>query len=442
MKLNNLNNKKICILGLGLENYALLIFLFKQKIEAKTTVCDARDKKQLGEKYKQINKLAGKKNKITWNLGKKYDDNLKRYDIIFRIAGYPLFESKIINAMVAGVEISSPTKLFFDICPTKNIIGVTGTKGKGTTASLIYEILKNAKKNVFIGGNIGIPIFSFFSKIKKTDWIVLELSSFQLEDLNKSPRIAVVTNFFEDHLAAADPNNPNHHKTMGAYWNAKSNIFSRQRSNNTLIINRSLKEKIHYPKPKGKIIYFDSSNLETKLIGSHNKRNVAAAALATQKAGIGKISIAKTVKNFSGLEHRLEFVAKKDNILYYNDSFATMPEATRTALKSFKPQTIILIAGGASKHIDFKPLAKFIKKQVKRVILFPGKGSREIAAELKKVKYKSIDQAKSMHQAVQKSIKVASPGDVVLLSPACASFGLFKNYKERGKKFKTEIKKL
>jgi len=442
MNLNSLQNtspvlvrlgrKKICILGLGIENYALVKFLLKKNAQCDITVCDARP---------SVNKELPLPKKIKRQLGKGYDKNLKQYDIIFRIAGYPLFTKQIIKAMMAGVEISSPTKLFFDLCPTKNIIGVTGTKGKGTTASLIYHILKTAGKQVHLAGNIGVPMFGFMDKIRKNDWVVLELSSFQLEDLPTSPRIAVFTNFFAEHLAPVDPNNPNYHKSLKTYWDAKENIFAHQSAKDILIANNTLRDKIRLAKPKGKVIYFTASKLDTPLLGEHNRKNIAAAVLATQKAGVKIADIKKNVKNFRGLEHRLEFVGEKNKIRYYNDSFATAPDATITALRAFTPKTIVLIAGGADKGSDFTTLAKEIKKRVRCVILLPGKGSRRIKQTLLKLKIAKIQNAKNMKQAVRLGKQNTSSGDVVLLSPACASFGIFKNYKERGNLFKKEIKK-
>ncbi|PIR92623.1 UDP-N-acetylmuramoyl-L-alanine--D-glutamate ligase, partial [Candidatus Falkowbacteria bacterium CG10_big_fil_rev_8_21_14_0_10_44_15] len=444
MTLDNLTDKKLCFLGLGIENQALLKFLLKHKIKADITVCDARPLAPSPRSFPSPRNTAGVG--VRWRLGKNYDKNLDEYDIIFRIAGYPLFTKNIIKAMIKGTAVSSATKLFFDLCPTKNIVGVTGTKGKGTTASLIYAILKAAKKRVYphtsrgvgvyFGGNIGTPMFSVMDKIKPGDWVVLELSSFQLEDLDCSPHVAVFTNFFPDHLAAADPLNPNYHKNLVTYWNAKANIFSHQSPRDILIAGDPLKEMITMSGAKSKIIYFAKSNLPTKLIGEHNKRNVAAAALAVKAAGVSPEIITQGVKKFKGLEHRLEFVAAKNDVRYYNDSFATNPDTTIIALETFKPGSIILIAGGASKNSDYRRLALAIRRRVKRVVMLPGKGAQEILAALKKIKYDFIVSVSDMRQAVRAAQKIASRGDVILLSTACASFGIFKNYKDRGWQFK------
>lgn len=450
------------MLGLGIENYALIKFLLRQKINCEITVCDARGAKELGKRYKELTRLSAifprksasspYKSALKWQLGKNYNKDLDKFDILFRSPGWPYPPYTSLNKEDRERIISSPMKLFFRLCPTKNIIGVTGTKGKGTTASLIYAILKqnfkNAatngahankiKRNVWLGGNIGVAPFEFLSKIKKNDWVVLEMSSFQLEDMKTSPRIAVITNFYKEHLSPADPNNPNYHKTLKDYREAKMNILRWQKKGDYALLNSNFQ----FPKNKRKIIYFTKSNLKSKLIGEHNKENVAAAVAAAKIAGIKDVIIKKAVANFKGLEHRLEFVVSKHNLKYYNDSFATTPESAITALKSFSAP-IILLAGGADKGSGFRALAEEIKKRVKFVVLFAGKATPRLKKELLKIKCPA-DKMRLVHSMVE-AIKLArnraEADDIVLLSPACASFGIFKNYKERGKQFKLEVKK-
>ena len=395
-----------------------------------------------------------------WRLGKNYDKNLKDFDIIFRIAGYPIFSPEIKKAKKADVEISSPAKLFFELCPTKNIIGVTGTKGKGTTASLICHILKQGfrhspmsgdcgatekagGKQVLFGGNIGIPMFSFMRKIKKNDWVVLELSSFQLEDMAVSPKIAVITNFSREHLAPADPNNPNYHRSLADYWEAKMNIFKWQKKEDRTILSKNLEVRSKKYKLKSKVIFFDKSDLPSKLIGEHNKENIAAAVKVAKLVGVKQNVIKDAVANFKGLEHRLEFVKSVNGVKYYNDSFATIPESAITALKSFS-QPIILLAGGADKGSCFKQFAKEIKKSVKFIVLLNGKATPRLKKELLKAGYpkSKMKLVYNIKDAVRVANKNAENGDIVLLSTACASFGMFKNYKERGEMFKREVKKI
>ncbi len=432
--LNKLQNKKICMLGFGIENQALVEFLLDKKVKCEITICDAKKDTRCP--------IGHRVSWIKWRLGKNYDKNLDKFDIIFRVPGYPLFSLKIIKAKKSGVEISSPTKLFFELCPTKNIIGVTGTKGKGTTSGLIYKILKADGRNVFWGGNIGIPMFGFINKIKKDDWVVLELSSFQLEDMDVSPKIAVITNFYKEHLAPADPNNPNYHRSLADYWEAKSNIFRWQKANDILITNTALSADSAL-RAKSTIVYFTKSDLPSKLIGEHNKENIAAAVAVVKLAGVKNEIIKKAVASFKGLEHRLEYIRNVKGVKYYNDSFATTPESAIIALKSFS-QPIILLAGGAEKKSDFKQLVKEIKKRVKFVVLLNGKATPRLKNELIKAgcpksKMKLVYNIKD---AVRAANKNAENDDIVLLSTACASFGMFKNYKARGELFKQEAKKL
>ncbi|MCK4554874.1 hypothetical protein KAU19_08040 [Candidatus Parcubacteria bacterium] len=447
-RLISLGLKKICILGFGIENQALVEFLLKKKVKcslrqrseaSEITICDAKKDTRCP--------IGHRVSWVKWRLGKNYNKNLDQFDIIFRVAGYPLFKLRRNAPWRVPTIISSPTKLFFELCPTKNIIGVTGTKGKGTTASLIYAILKSSyakaseDKRVWIGGNIGIPMFSFMHKIKKNDWVVLELSSFQLEDMTVSPKIAVITNFYKEHLAPADPNNPNYHRSLADYWKAKSNIYMHQKKNDKLVI--SYKLLVKNIKTKAKIIKFRKSDLPSKLIGEHNKENIAAAVEVVSLAGVKNETIKKAVAGFKGLEHRLEYIRTVNGIKYYNDSFATTPESAIIALKSFS-QPIILLTGGADKGSCFKQFAKEINKSVKFVVLLNGKATAKIKKELLKIKYpkSKMQLVYNMKDAIKAARENADKGDIVLLSTACASFGMFKNYKERGKLFKQEVKKI
>jgi UDP-N-acetylmuramoylalanine--D-glutamate ligase len=312
----NLRNKKIAALGLGVENLALVKFLLKHKIFCHITICDPKSAAELGDRFLEIKEMARKNKLPEINLisGKNYDAHLADFDIVFRSPGYPLFNPNLLKAKKAGVEITSAMELFFEICPTKNIIGITGSKGKGTTSSLIYEIIKANLKSVthpgasrhpsregisqrvFLGGNIGTAPFEFIDRIKADDFVVLELSSFQLEDLKISPKIAVITNIFKEHLAPADPNNPNYHKSMKDYWAAKANIFTHQKKNDYLVVNEKLKSNLSLRAQRSNlastvrngiasrgarndknVVFYGKSELPSKLTGEHNKENIAAA---------------------------------------------------------------------------------------------------------------------------------------------------------------------
>ncbi len=449
MNINSLKNKKIGILGLGIENYALIFYILDKKIPCEITICDIRTKRQLSKRAEAISKRVKDKNIIKWRL-KDYNKNLHDFDIVFRSPGWSMRCPGIQEAIRAKSQKSkvesqrflySPMKLFFDLCPTQNIIGVTGTKGKGTVSSMIYQIIKKSGKRVWLGGNIGVAPFAFFKKIKKSDWVVLELSSFQLEDIHKSPRVAVFTNFSKEHLLPADINNPNYHKNMKGYWQAKANIFRFQKSNNFLVASAKLKTRLKSTRPKGRIVLFSKSEAESSLMGEHNKENVAAALEVAKIIKIKKETAEQAIREFKGLPFRIEYVPNKRRALVYNDSFATIPDSAIIALRSFRAP-VILIAGGADKGSDFLKFAKEIKKRVKYLVLFDGAGSARIKKELKKINYqtKNIKIVYNMKEAVKQAVKKWHKGDIILLSPGCASFGVFKNYKERGDLFEKEIK--
>ena len=416
--LKKFNNKKIALLGLGLDNTALLTLLKTQKIKADITIKDARQDPE------------------------GFNKNLYEFDIAFRSPGWPIACPGIKEAVKKGkTEISSPLNLFFALCPSKNIIGVSGTKGKGTTSSLIYKILKDAGKKVWLGGNIGISPLSFLNKIDKNDYIVLELSSFQLEDLKYSARISVLTNLYKEHLAPADPNNPNFHSSYNKYWQAKLNI-AKHKENKFLVINQKLKTKTKNLKIPGKIIYFSADDSASKLVGDYNQENIGAALEVAKILKINKSQAQKTIAKFENLEHRLELVKEAKGVKYYDNSFSTTPESTILDLKSFN-SPIIQIAGGADKGASFKELAKTIKARVKFLILLPGLATTKIQKELQLIKFppEKMKEVSNMKEAVRNAKEIAEYDDIVLLSTGCASFGIFKNYKERGDLFKEYVRK-
>ncbi len=418
-------NSKIALLGLGKENASFLKYLKKHKIKGQITICDFRE---------NIKKIKG----LKYKLGDSFNKGLENFDHLFRSPGWPLSCPGIIKAKKAGVNISSPMNAFLSLLKTKNTIGVTGTKGKGTTATLITDILKVNKNTVYLGGNIGTAPFDFIDKIKKNDFVVLELSSFQLEDLRIGPKYAIITNFFKDHQQAADPNNPNYHSSLEKYWQAKLQIIN-QPDNQYLIANYKLRNKLKKIKDR-KIEYFSETELKHNLRGNYNLENIAAAEKLAEILKIKKEVLVRAVLNFKNLEHRLELVKTQNGISYFNNSFSTNVNSTVLDLKSFK-KNIILIAGGSDKGDDFKLLAQEILKRVKYLILLPGKGSERIKKELNNLNYQKKKKAQSMLEAVNLAKGKAEKGDAVLLSTACASFGIFKNYKERGDLFKKYVRK-
>jgi UDP-N-acetylmuramoylalanine--D-glutamate ligase len=434
--LKKLEDERIAFVGLGIDNYALLSFLAKQKLKLDITVFEGRSAADLGDRYTKLKKYPN----ISWKFGLARPKNLADFSLIFKSPGALFSQAERKSLLKQRILVTSALQLFLELCPTKNIVGVTGTKGKGTTSSLIQLILKKAGKRVWLGGNIGVAVFDFLPRIKKADWVVLELSSFQLEDMQPIFPIAVLTNFSAEHLAPADPANPNFHSSLNAYWQAKLRIARFQHRSGTVIANESLRAKLNTAKLPGKIIYTKTSSLPTKLPGDHNKENIAAAVAVARLIKIPEAKIARAVASFKGLPYRLEKITVKNDISYYNDSFSTTPSSAITALKAFT-QPVILIAGGADKGADFSALAKVIKRHAKAVILFKGAALQKLVGTLKKASYNNIQIASSMKEAIAQARRQAVSGDVILMSPACASFGLFKNYKDRGEQFNREIKK-
>ncbi|MDZ4228777.1 MAG: UDP-N-acetylmuramoyl-L-alanine--D-glutamate ligase [Patescibacteria group bacterium] len=365
--------------------------------------------------------------------------DLAGFDIVFRSPGFYRYSPMIVKAETAGAIISSATKLFFDQCPAK-IIAVTGTKGKGTTTSLIYQILQNDGQSAYIAGNIGKPMLSLLPRLKGGDWVCLELSSFQLQDLTKSPHIAVVLNITSDHLDV--------HKSTKEYRGAKTSILKYQHPSDHAVLN------VDYPVTKkmavltpARIHWFSGRrvNLDVtriKLRGEHNRENIAAAMAAAGLAGVAKENMTEAVFKFKGLEHRLELVRKVNAITFYNDSFSTTPETAIAAIKSFfEPMTIIL--GGSEKGSDYRRLGRVIvaSKNVRNLILI-GKTAGKIKAAVSGFSGAIITGLTTMKAVVTIAGKISLPGSVVVLTPACASFDMFTDYQDRGNQFKLWVKKL
>lgn len=451
---HDFKNRKIAVLGFGVEGVASAKYLHEKG--AFVWVLDKRKKEELDQRFVSAIEGLG----VPFILGDNYLSDLSQFDMIVRSPGVKRSAPELVQAEKDGVVITSQIKLFFDLCPAK-IIGVTGTKGKGTTSSLIYEMLKLAGRDVYLGGNIGFPPFAFLNQLTGQSIVVLELSSFQLQDLRKSPHIAVMLMVTSEHL--------DYHATVEEYVEAKRNILRFQTQNDFAILNRDYpatnESDIH---TEGKI-FFVSRERETDngcfalggkvvirkngsdqeiikiedifLPGKHNLENVCAAVMAAHLSGVGREEITHVLKNFKGLEHRLELVKEVDGVKYYDDSFSTTPETAIAAIEAFdNPE--ILILGGSSKKSDFSELGRVIRnaKNIKAIIGI-GEEWDEIKLHITHTSSQIllIEGATNMDQIVQAASKVAKPGDVVILSPACASFDMFKNYKERGEQFKKAV---
>jgi len=431
MRLNELKDKRVLILGFGREGRDSLRFLKKLFPEK---VIGVADQKQFPISNFQFTKTK-------WHLGKNYLKALKNYDIIIKSPGIP---AKILRKFRRASQIiTSQTEIFFENCPGK-IVGITGTKGKSTTASLIYKILKEGGIKAHLVGNIGKPVLNLLFSATPRDVYVYELSSHQLMNLKKSPQIAVFLNIYPEH--------GDYYQNFKEYLNAKANITRYQKKEDFLVYNSEDKivEEIA-KKSQAKKIPFDATkyefitNIRNKipLIGKFNLKNIMAAIAVGKIFGVSDRNIKRAIKKFKSLSHRLEFVGKYKGIEFYNDSLATIPEATIEAIDALGKNLETIILGGYERGQDFKNLArKILESEIETVILFPTTGERifkEIEKKRKKRKLKYFFTEK-MEEAVRFAYQNTKRGRICLLSPASASFNLFKDYKERGNLFKKWIK--
>jgi UDP-N-acetylmuramoylalanine--D-glutamate ligase len=449
--------RKVAIIGLGVSNIPLLDYM--HEIKTKITVFDERDEnsipKELLEKIKSY--------KFEYFFGKDCLKNLKNFTLIFRSPSCLPTKPELEEEATRGAIVTTEIELLMKMCPCK-VIGVTGSDGKTTTTSLINCILTKAGYKTYLGGNIGTPLFTKLSEITPDDIVVLELSSFQLMGMDISPNIGVITNITPNHL--------NIHKDYEEYIEAKKNIFKYQNENDIVVLNydNEITNKCS-KETKSKVIFFSRKNklengfivdnkiikeckdgirehiLDTKdvvLRGEHNYENIATAFAATN--GLVERDIAvEAVKEFKPVEHRLEFIKEIDGVKWYNDSVSSSPTRTIAGLNSFD-EDIILIAGGYDKNLDYTPIAKPIVEKVKGLILI-GQTSNKIYEAVKKELEKqnknlNIYMCDNLEDTVKQAKKVAKENQVVLFSPASASFDMFKNFADRGIQFKNLVNKL
>ena len=446
-----LRNRKVALIGLGISNIPLLDYLYN--LQAKVTVFDDRSIEDIPKDI--MDKIT--RYTFEFSFGENNLAKLNGFDLIFRSPSCMPTRKELKQAEDSGAIVTSEIEMLMEIAPCK-IVGITGSDGKTTTSTLIYEILKEAGYNVYLGGNIGAPLFTKLNDILPEDIIVLELSSFQLMNMTVSPDIAVITNITPNHL--------NLHSSYEEYIEAKKNIFRSQDENGILVLNydneitRECKQDAN-----GKVAYFSSKEkldngiivdndiikecedklrkhiVNTKdinLKGMHNYENICAAYAAT-KTLVDTETALKAIKEFKGVEHRLEFIKEINGVKWYNDSIGTSPTRTIAGLNSFE-EDIILIAGGYDKNLDYEPLAKPIVAKVKGLILIGQTAEKIYEVVNKKLQEKNKDLdiyiCDEFSQTVQIANKIAKPGQIVLFSPASASFDMFENYAQRGKKFK------
>lgn len=452
-----LSGKKVAIIGLGVSNLPMLDYL--HNLNAKVSIFDKKDRENFEEEV--ISKIE----KYNFNLftGENNLENLNGFDIIFRSPSCRPDKPEILKEIQRGAILTSEIEMVLKLAPCK-IIGVTGSDGKTTTTSLIYAILKDAGYNCFLGGNIGIPLFTEIKNMTPNDIVVLEMSSFQLMNMEVSPNISVITNIAPNHLDI--------HKSYEEYIDSKKNIFRHQKKNDILVLNYDNEiTKKFIKETNGNVIYFSSKNKldngvifddglikickdgirrhvlaqkDMKLRGIHNCENACAAIAATASLVSVEDQI-RTIEEFSGVEHRLELVKNINGVNWYNDSIGTSPSRTIAGLNSFN-EKIVLIAGGYDKHLDYTPIAKPIVDNVSKLILMGATADKIHDAVVKELilEHKSmpIYHCNTLKETVELANQIAENGEIVLFSPASASFDLFKNFAERGNKFKELVNKL
>lgn len=433
--LTKLREQSILILGMGREGLSTLEFLRQYFPNKKIAVADSNEEIST----KQIDQDP---NLITY-FGQNYLAKLDQYKLIIKTAGIPITTEEIQRAMKNGSEILSNTQIFFTLCPG-TIIGITGTKGKSTTSKLTYEILRDAGLDAVLLGNIGEAPLKQLHHISTQTLVVDELSCHQLAELQESPQVAIVLDIKSEHL--------DYYKDFASYFQAKSAIALFQKADDYLIYNPSLEGANQMAKLSSaqKLTHSLSDQLldeiglkptEIPLVGEHQLYNVLPAILTGQLFGATSASIKKTILNFHNLHHRLELVATVNGVKFFDDSIGVNPHATIMAIKSFPKNSVILLAGGYERNQDFSELAKIIVAyQVKSVIALPSTGQRLVEFVLSEAKATDISilthQVNTIEEAVTLAKRQAQAGDIVLLSPASASYNTFKSYEERGDAFR------
>ena len=448
-----IKGRKVGFIGVGV-SHTQLIRLFCQK-GAKVSLRDRRTAQELGELAQELQNLG-----VELILGETYLDHFTE-EVLLRSPGVYYNLPAIQRARQEGIVVTSEMELFFDLCPCPTV-AVTGSDGKTTTTTLISEMLKAQGKTVHLGGNIGRALLPEIEQIRQEDVAVVELSSFQLISMRCAPTISVVTNICQNHMDV--------HGTMEEYIGAKQNIFLHQNAFSRTVLNgdnditcgflpqvrgvactfsrRTVPQRGAYLGEDGILYYTDGKTVtpvmeqkEIVIPGLHNVENYLAAITALW----GLVSVEnfrKVAASFHGVEHRIEFVRELDGVRYYNDSIATTPSRTMAALNAF-PDGLILLAGGYDKKLSFEPMAQKVNENVKILILM-GATAHTMAETFQnhpshREGTPQIYFVENMEQAIQKARSLAQPGDVVALSPACASFGLYRNFEERGKDFKTRV---
>gem|GEM_PF-22616 len=433
--------RKITVMGLGVLGRGVGDVTFLAEQGANLTVTDLKTAEHLAPSLRKLKKFSN----ISYVLGEHRLEDFARADMVLKSGGVPLDSLYIAEARAHGVPVEMGESLFRKLSPA-TVIGVTGTRGKSTVTNLIFEILKADKRSVFLGGNVkGVATLPLLSKTKKGDIVVMELDSWRLQgfgDAHVSPQISVFTNFMRDHL--------NYYKGDDAlYFSDKANIYRYQITDDLLVTNNATKKLIaskHFD-VRGKIETVRGatipSNWKVGIAGEHNRENVAYAVTVARACGVADAVIKKVVATWGGLPGRLESLGMKKGVLFVNDTNATTPDAVCVALDTFEKYKgkIILLGGGADKKLDYSEYTRSVASAVKHLILFRGAASEKIIAHCG-TRTISVTVVDSMRDAMVEAKRHMKRGDLVLLSPGAASFGVFKNEYDRGDQFVAAVKRI
>lgn len=454
---NDLKTKKVAFIGTGVSHNDLIRLFLKKGISV--TILDRKTKDKFEDLYNEFSSLGA-----DFILGDEYLDSLNKFDVVFRTPGMYFNNPALTKAREDGVVVTSEMEVFFDLCPCK-IYAVTGSDGKTTTTTLISEMLSESGFTVYKGGNIGKALLPVIENIRENDRAVVELSSFQLISMRESPDVAVITNIAPNHLDV--------HGTMEEYIESKVNIIAHQTAFSRTVLNldneitnglsskvrgklvkfsrHSVPERGAYLNENNVLCYKENGEVtevvkaeDIRIPGMHNVENYLTAISAVW-GEVKPETIVKVAKNFGGVEHRIEFVRELDGVKWYNDSIATSPTRVLAGLNSFN-QKLIVIAGGYDKKIPFEPMAETVNEKVKALILMGLTAPKIEKAITEAANYNpeniKIYHADSMENAVEIAKEISTNGDIVTLSPACASFDLYPNFEVRGNHYKRLVEAL
>lgn len=443
----DMKNKKVLVFGSGISGIGAGKLL--EQVGASVVLYDGKETLD-----KEVLKAQlGDDTKAEIILGELSEEVMETLDLVVMSPGVPTDLPVVLKMRDMGIPIWGEVELAYTY-GKGDVLAITGTNGKTTTTALLGEIMKNYKESVFVVGNIGNPYTAAALEMREDSVAVAEMSSFQLETIHEfRPKVSAILNITPDHL--------NRHHTMEAYIKAKEDSAKNQTKEDTCVLNyedevtrkigENVKANVLYFSSQRKLdrgIYLDDGNIilrqdeeilvcnvnELKLLGTHNYENVMAAVAMAAAYGTPMEVIRRTIKEFAGVEHRIEFVREKDGVAYYNDSKGTNPDAAIKGIQAMNRPTV-LIGGGYDKDSEYEEWIQAFDGKVKLLVLV-GATKEKIAEAAERVGFVSYVMADSFEEAVEKCIEAAEPGDAVLLSPACASWGMFKNYEERGDKFK------